>query len=157
MSFAQMSHGSEMVWQGTAQDMSKPLNIVAIVVWQAVILAEKDQAPRRRRSFRRCTRPFSRRSAASEAQVATWVSWGLPLNGYSWRTKNCKLISDLGPESSWFIWWRHSQTFSSSRSCSPPLGTRFIASYHHIMLPPKYVFVSKSLSYVLTHFHQISR
>ena len=61
-----------MVWQGTAQDMSKmsiktTTHHVAIVVRQAVILA-KDQAPRRRRSFRRCTRPFSRRSAASEAQ-----------------------------------------------------------------------------------------
>ena len=154
-----MSHGSEMVWQGTAQDMSKPLNIVAIVVWQASCdSGRKDQAPRRRRSFRRCTRPFSRRSAASEAQVATWVSWGLLLNGYCiWRTKNCKLISDLGLESSWFIWWTHSQTFSSSRSCSPPPGTRFIASYHHMMLPPKYVFQSRSVTYshVLTHFHQI--
>ena len=38
MSFALMSHGSDMVWQGTGQDMSKPLNIV---VRQAVILDQK--------------------------------------------------------------------------------------------------------------------
>jgi hypothetical protein len=41
MSFAQMSHGSEMVWQGTGQDMSKPLNIV---VRQAVILAQRKRS-----------------------------------------------------------------------------------------------------------------
>ena len=94
---------------------------------------EKDQNPRRRRSFQRCTKPSTHRSAASEPQLAP-----------------------SGLEMSWGPWWTRLQTFSSSRSCRPPPGTRFIASYYHTMLPPKDVFVSKSLNHALTHF-QISR
>ena len=78
-----------MVWQGTAQDMSKPLNITKHCGDCGTPSCDSG----RKRcflqgggvAFKNAPGPFHvgrlpRRPKM--AQVATWVSWGLPLNGY---------------------------------------------------------------------------